>query len=307
MTMDEATLSLNQGDKKRAKLLFESVANQGCTSGCNALFQIGQIRKQEKDLKGAAEAYAKAAACDPNNKEYAEAAKRAKQEAALPPQASPTQPVAPPTTPTTPAATSPSAQTSPPTTQQSGPKGQVAQPITQTLPQSLPQVIHGKPTTAPGPQSLGSQTNQPVATATTPPTGQTMSKPVSQTVPPLPPAPATAPQPPAKGMTLAGKYSGSLSAPQLTSFAEVNLTVTPSAAGGGKVTGRVICENLEVGRLEGTVDTQGGVNLTVRGGKDYAEVTGTFTGKLDATIGQGKWRAADGKEKGEGTWSVKAK
>ena len=108
-------------------------------------------------------------------------------------------------------------------------------------------------------------------------------------------------------MTLAGKYSGSLSAPQLTSFAEVNLTVTPSAAGGGKVTGRVICENLEVGRLEGTVDTQGGVNLTVRGGKDYAEVTGTFTGKLDATIGQGKWRAADGKEKGEGTWSVKAK
>jgi len=134
-----------------------------------------------------------------------------------------------------------------------------------------------------------------------------MSQPVSQTVPATPTAPTTAPQPAAKGVTLAGKYSGSLSAPQLTTFAEVSLTVTPSAAGGGQVTGRVICEKLEVGRLEGTVDTQGRVNLTVRGGKDYAEVTGTFIGKLDATTGQGKWRAADGKEKGEGTWSVQAK
>jgi hypothetical protein len=120
-------------------------------------------------------------------------------------------------------------------------------------------------------------------------------------------APTSSPQAAAKGVSLAGKYSGSLSAKELTQFAEVTLTVTPSAGGGGQVSGRVICEKLEVGRLEGSVDTQGQVQLTVRGGKDYADVTGSFTGKLDANGGQGKWRAADGKEKGEGSWTVKAK
>ena len=35
--------------------------------------------------------------------------------------------------------------------------------------------------------------------------------------------------------------------------------------------------------------------------------TGSFTGTLDASGGQGKWQAADGKEKGEGSWTVKAK
>lgn len=305
MTMDEATTSLNQGDKKRAKLLFESVINQGCAGGCKAQFQIGQIRKQDKDLKGAAESFAKAAACEPSNKEYAEAAKRAKQEAAQPVPANPTLPVSPQTPPAATTSTPlPTPPVSPPVTQQSGQKGQVAQPVTQPSTQNTPQTqqpvttVQGKPTTTASGVQSPTTTNQPTAT----------SPPAAKTTPTTPlNAPTTTPQAAAKGVSLAGKYSGSLSAKELTQFAEVTLTVTPSAGGGGQVSGRVICEKLEVGRLEGSVDTQGQVQLTVRGGKDYAEVTGSFTGKLDANGGQGKWRAADGKEKGEGSWTVKAK
>lgn len=301
MTMEEATSSLQQKDSKRAKLLFESVINQGCASACKAQYQIGQIRKQEKDLKGAAEAYTKAAACEPANKEYAEAAKRAKQEAAQPqppPQPSATPPVSPQGT--APASSSSTAQPTMSPAGQMGKQGQVTQPQQQGA-------LQGKTVAGTGPQPTGTPPSQQMPTAKGTPAAS------GQATPPLPAQTAAAtgplapPQPAAKGVSLAGKYSGSLSAPQLTTFAEVFLTITPAATGGGQVNGRVICEKLEVGRLQGTVDPQGQMKLTVRGGKDYAEVTGSFTGTLNASGGQGKWQAADGQEKGEGTWTVKAK
>ena len=53
MTMDEATTSLNQGDKKRAKLLFESVINQGCAGGFvqDVAFDVGPAG-QRRQLRG---------------------------------------------------------------------------------------------------------------------------------------------------------------------------------------------------------------------------------------------------------------
>ena len=181
-----------------------------------------------------------------------------------------------------------------------GKQGQVSQPQQQGA-------LQGKTVAGTGPQQTGTPPNQPVPTAMGTPaaSGQATQPVPAQTAAAT--GPLATPQPAAKGVSLAGKYSGSLSAPQLTTFAEVFLTITPAATGGGQVSGRVICEKLEVGRLQGTVDPQGQVKLTVRGGKDYTEVTGSFTGTLNASGGQGKWQAADGKEKGEGTWTVKAK
>ena len=186
-----------------------------------------------------------------------------------------------------------------------GKQGQVSQPQQQGA-------LQGKTVAGTGPQPAATPPSQPVPTAMgTPAMGTPAAS--GQATQPVPAQTAAAtgplatPQPAAKGVSLAGKYSGSLSAPQLTTFAEVFLTITPAATGGGQVSGRVICEKLEVGRLQGTVDPQGQVKLTVRGGKDYTEVTGSFTGTLNASGGQGKWQAADGKEKGEGTWTVKAK
>ncbi len=307
MNMEEATTSMQQKDTKRAKLLFESVVNQGCATACKAQFQIGQIRKQEKDLKGAAEAYTKAATCEPANKEYAEAAKRAKLEAAqpqTPPQSSAPPPVAPqavgPAASSSTASLPQTAQPSSTPAAQMGKQGQVAQPQQQST-------VQGKTVAGTGPQPTGTPSNQQVPTAMGTPaaSGQATQPVPAQTA--AGNGPIAAPQPASKGVSLAGKYSGSLSAPQLTTFAEVFLTITPAATGGGQVSGRVICEKLEVGRLQGTVDHQGQMKLTVRGGQDYAEVTGSFTGTLNASGGQGKWQAADGKEKGEGTWTVKAK
>ena len=181
-----------------------------------------------------------------------------------------------------------------------GKQGQVAQPQQQST-------VQGKTVAGTGPQPTGTPSNQQVPTAMGTPaaSGQATQPVPAQTA--AGNGPIAAPQPASKGVSLAGKYSGSLSAPQLTTFAEVFLTITPAATGGGQVSGRVICEKLEVGRLQGTVDHQGQMKLTVRGGQDYAEVTGSFTGTLNASGGQGKWQAADGKEKGEGTWTVKAK
>lgn len=189
----------------------------------------------------------------------------------------------------------------------------MTQPSTQSTPQTQqPVTVQGKPTTTASGMQSPATTNQQTATATTPAIGQTTSQPAVKTTPTNAPttptnAPTTSPQAAAKGVSLAGKYSGSLSAQELTQFAEVTLTVTLAATGGGQVNGRVICEKLEVGRLQGTVDLQGQVKLTVRGGQDYTEITGNFTGTLNASGGQGKWQAADGKEKGEGTWTVMAK
>jgi hypothetical protein len=232
MTMDEAAASLSQGDKKRAKLLFESVANQGCASSCKALFQIGQICTQETDLKGAADAYAKAAACEPSNKPYAETAKKAGQAAAT--------------------ATAPHPSPGPPVQAASVPTAPAAKPAT--------------PTVA-----------------------------------------AASPQGPAQGITLAGSYSGTMTTSEHPDPAWIKLTVAPTAGGGGKVTGAVTFEKLEVAKIEGTVNAQGQAQLALRGGKDYAEITGNLTGQFDAKTGKGQWRAADGTNKATGAWSVKAK
>ena len=268
--MNEANDALNRGDRVRAKTLFESVAAQGCPDGCKALFNIGSVRKQENDLKGAAEAFARAAACEPANKAYADAAKGAKK-------AAETAPVA-----------APQGQQQTPAAQQP-PKPQVQQPA-----QPLPTAS----SVAQPPQPGQPATAAPPATGPAPPASTPSAQPAK------PPAPPQT-QPP--GVVLAGGYTGTMTSSEHPEPAAIKLTVAPALGGGGKVTGSIIFEKLEVAKIDGTVDAQGRAQLALHGGKDYADITGSLTGQFDAKTGKGQWRAADKTNKATGAWSVKAK